>query len=78
MYIGALPLRDQDYLQLQFLGAKDAWLGCPDGTNKICDLRTCPSINYNYRYFDRRCWGEEFQIIGGSTGQSPITSGQQI
>ena len=72
-----LPLRDHDYLKLQFLGARDAWLGCPDG-NKICDLRTCPSRNQNYRYFDNRCWGEDFQIIGEGTSLKPIKSGQRI
>ena len=70
-----LPLRDQDYLKLQFLGAKDAWLGCPDS---ICDLRTCPSSNDNYRHFDNRCWGEEFQIIGEGTLKASIKSGQRI
>jgi len=56
------------------LGARDAWLGCPD---TICDLRTCPSGN-NYRYFDARCWGEEFQVIGEGPNFSPIKSGQRI
>ena len=40
-----VQLRDQDYLKLQFLGARDAWLGCPDD---VCDLRMCPSRNNNY------------------------------
>ena len=72
-----LPLRDHDYLKLQFLGAKDAWLGCPD-SNKICDLRTCPSNNHNYRYFDSRCWGEDFQITGECISYTSIKSGQRI
>ena len=72
-----LPLRDHDYLKLQFLGAKDAWLGCPD-SNKICDLRTCPSSNENYRHFDNRCWGEDFQIIGEGISNTSIKSGQRI
>ena len=70
-----MQLRDQDYLKLQFLGARDAWLGCPDD---VCDLRMCPSRNNNYRYFDARCWGEEFQIIGEGNTCNPIKSGQQI
>jgi len=70
-----LQLRDHDYLKLQFLGAKSAWLGCPAD---ICDLRTCPSSNGNYRYFDGRCWGEDFQIIGEGTTHNPIKSGQRI
>ena len=73
--LGQLPLRDHDYLKLQFLGAKDTWLGCPDS---ICDLRTCPSSNQNYRYFDNRCWGEDFQIIGEGTSLTSIKSGQRI
>ena len=72
-----LPLRDHDYLKLQFLGAKDAWLGCPD-SNKICDLRTCPSSNENYRHFDNRCWGEDFQIIGEGISNTSIKCGQRI
>jgi len=70
-----LHLRDHDYLKLQFLGASGAWLGCPFD---ICDIRKCPSSNNNYRYFDGRCWGEEFQIIGEGTTHNPIKSGQQI
>ena len=57
------------------MGAKDAWLGCPE---TVCDLRTCPSDDNKYRYFDGRCWGEEFQIIGEGTRYSPIKSGQRI
>ena len=61
---------------MQALGARNAWLGCPD---TICDLRMCPSSSYNYRYFDR-CGGEVFQIIGeGATSQNrQIKSGQRI
>ena len=70
-----LPLRDHDYLKLRFLGAKDAWLGCPAS---ICDLRTCPSRNHNYRYFDNRCWGENFLIISEGTSYTPVKSGQRI
>ncbi|XP_065894534.1 uncharacterized protein [Dysidea avara] len=73
----SLPLRDHDYLRLQFLGAKDAWLGCPDSDDKVCDLRRCPSVNQNYRY-PGRCWGEEFQIISAGVNFIPIKSGQQI
>ena len=62
---------------LQFLGARNAWLGCPDTANGICDLRTCPSDNDNYRHFGR-CWGALFQIIGEGTHGSAIKSGQQI
>ena len=77
--LGGLQLRDHDYLKLQFLGAGNAWLGCPDSNKiKICDLRTCPSYSYNYRYFDGRCWGEEFQIIGEGTRYSSIRVGQRI
>ena len=60
---------------MQFLGAKNAWLGCPAS---VCDLRMCPSGNNNYRYFDGRCYGEEFQIIGEGTHGSAIKSGQRI
>lgn len=70
-----MELRDHNYLKLQFLGARDAWLGCPD---VICDLRTCPSNNGNYRYYDTQCWGEEFQIIGEGAAYNPIKCGQQI
>ena len=70
-----LPLRDHDHLKLQFLGARDAWLGC---SGSICGLRSCPSINDNYLHFDNRCWGENFQIIGEGTSNASITSGQRI
>ena len=63
---------------LQFLGARNAWLGCPDPYYGICDLRTCPSFNDNYRHFDGRCWGALFQIVGDGTHGSAIKSGQQI
>ena len=70
-----LPLKDHDYLRLQFLGARNAWLGCPDKANGgVCDLRTCPSRNNNYA----ECGGEQFQIIGKGTQGSPIKCGQQI
>ena len=72
-----LALRDHDYLRLQFLGARDAWLGCPDYNNKVCDLRRCPSDNQNYRY-PGRCRGEEFQVIGEGNNFVPIKSGQRI
>ena len=75
MYIGRLPLRDHDYLRLQFLGAKNGWLGCDQ---PVCDLRTCPSYNHNYRYFDSRCSGEKFQIISDGNQGSSVTSGQRI
>ena len=44
---GRLILKDHDYLRLQFLGARNAWLGCP---YSVCDLRTCPSININHTH----------------------------
>ena len=75
MHAGRLPLKDHDYLRLQFLGDRNAWLGCP---GSVCDLRTCSSDNNNYRYFDGRCWGEEFQIVGEGTHGSSIKSGQRI
>ena len=70
-----MKLKDQDYIRLQFLGAKNAWLGCP---GPVCDLRTCPSRGNDYRYFDGRCSGEEFQIIGEGIRKRPIKSGQRI
>ena len=70
------PLRDHDYLRLQFLGARNTWLSCADG-NKVCDLRRCPSENQNYRY-PGRCIGEEFQVIGEGSNFVPIKSGQRI
>ena len=71
----SLHLKDHDYLKLQFLGARNAWLGC---AGDECGLATCPSINSNYRHFGAGCWGEEFQIIGEGTIHSSIKSGQQI
>ena len=71
LYIGKLQLKDYDHLRLQFLGAKNAWLGCP---YSVCDLRTCPSRHY---YFTE-CSGEEFQIINEGTQLSPIKCSQQI
>ena len=56
------------------MGARNAWLGCPD---TVCDLRTCPSTNNNYANFGA-CRGEQFQIIGKGTHGYPIKSGQQI
>ena len=76
-YLGGLQLRDHDYLKFQFLGARDAWLGCPD-SNISCDLRQCPSHSNKYRYFDGQCWGEKFQIIGEGTSYSSIRVGQRI
>jgi len=70
-----LQLKDHDYLRLQFLGAKNAWLGCP---YDICDLHTCPSNNGKYQHFGTGCIGEEFQIIGEGTTHNPIKSGQRI
>ena len=60
------------------MGARNAWLGC-GSSDKICDLRRCPSLRDNYRYFER-CAGEVFQIIGkDTTSQSrQIKSGQRI
>ena len=75
--LGGLQLRDHDYLRLQFLGARDAWLGCPH-SNTICDLRKCPSSYGRYRNFDGQCYGEEFQIIGEGTSYSSIRVGQRI
>ena len=70
----SLELRDQDWLRLQFLGARDAWLGCLDN---VCDLRRCPSESERYRH-PGRCWGEEFQIIGEGPNYGPIKSGHRI
>ena len=74
-YTGALQLKDHDYLRLQFLGAKKAWLGCP---YDICDLRRCPSAGDNYRHFDTQCGGETFQIFNNGTQNSAIKCGQRI
>ena len=71
----SVPLRDHDHLKLQFLGARDAWFGCPDS---VCDLRRCPSVNDNYLYSDGRCWGEDFQIFAEGPNFNPIKSGQRI
>ena len=61
-------------MRLQFLGARDAWLGCLDN---VCDLRRCPS--YEDKYEDPgRCWGEEFQIIGEGPKYGPIKCGHRI
>ena len=68
------PLRDHDYLRLQFLGAKDAWLSCQNST---CELTTCPSSDDAYLHFDNQCWAT-FQIIGESTSNAIIHSGQRI
>ena len=69
-----MQLRDHDYLRLQFLGAKNAWLGCP---HAVCDSRRCPSYGKNYHDFDE-CGGEKFQIIGEGTRYSTIKCGQRI
>ena len=64
---------------LQFLGAKVGWLGSHTASGGgTCFLATCPSHGNNYRYFDGRCSGEEYQIIGEGTTHSPIKSGQRI
>ena len=60
-YLGTSELKDHDYLMLQFLGTKGAWLGC---AGSACGLATCPSYNDYYHFFDGRCYGEELQIIG--------------
>lgn len=73
--LGTSQLRDHDYLMLQLLSVKGAWLGCAGGH---CGLATCPSYHDYYRYFDGRCYGEEFQIIGEGTIHNPIKSGQRI
>ena len=70
-----LPVTDQDYIRLQFLGARNAWLGCP---NRICDLRRCSSQNDSYFYMSRRCLEEKFQIIGEGGSYASIISGQRI
>ena len=72
---GAVVLRDHDYIKLQFMGARGAWLGYPD---TVCDLRACPSTGDNYCYFNTRYWGEEFQVLGEGPNFSPIKSGQCI
>ena len=69
-----MPLKDHDYLRLQFLGARNAWLGCP---GSVCDLRMCPSNSNSYKNFGT-CGGEKFQIISDGTQGSPIKSGQRI
>ena len=74
IYVGYTPLKDHDYLRLQFLGANGAWLGCWD---TVCDLRSCPSHNNNYQNF-HVCTGEIFQIIGKGSQYGYIKSGQQI
>ena len=56
IHSGTLQLRDQDYLRFQFLGAKNAWLGCP---YTVCDSRICPSSSSAYLNF-QRCHGEIF------------------
>ena len=72
-----MQLRDHDYLKLQFLGAKDAWLGCHDhGPSTLCILTNCPSIYYNRNF--EYCWGENFQIIGEGVIHHSIKSGQKI
>ena len=74
---GGLQLKDHNYLRLQFMGARNAWLGCSDTSNRVCDLRTCPSRNNQYSNFGI-CRGEVFQIIGDGTQSSAIKSGQRI
>ena len=73
-HAGRLPLRDLDLLRLQFLGARNLWLGCP---YSVCDLRNCPSTNNKYADF-KECGGEGFQIINDGTQGSVVKSGQRI
>ena len=44
----------------------------------VCDLRHCSSSSNNHHYFDGRCYGEEFQIIGEGAPHNPIKCGQCI
>ena len=75
MYItGYVALRDHDYVRLQFLGARNGWLGCP---YSVCDLRMCPSHNNNYKDFSN-CGGEVFQIIAEGSIHDLVKSGQRI
>ena len=74
-FLGAAQLKDHDYLRLQFLGAKYAWLGCPDTTDGICDLRFC--YHNDYRDF-QKCDDGIFQIIGEGAPYNTIRSGQRI
>jgi len=73
-WIGRVQLRDHDYIKLQFLGAKNAWLGC----SGVCSLQTCSSRGESYRNFQGRCSNEEFQIIGEGNNYYPIKSGHRI
>ena len=58
------------------MGARNAWLGCPDS---VCDLRICPSYGNSNNYANFGVCGEEqFQIIGKGTQGSSIKSGQLI
>jgi len=72
-FAGEVPLRDHDYLRLQFLGARDSWLGCPF---PICGLYMCPS-RYGYQNF-WICGGEVFQIIAEGSVHGDVKSGQHI
>ena len=74
LHLDRQVLKDHDYLRLQFLGARDGWLGCPD---PVCDLRKCPSVNNNHQNF-QNCWGEVFQIIGEGANYAPIRVGQRV
>ena len=70
------PLRDHDYLRLQFLGVRDAWLSCQDST---CGWTKCPSGDSAYLWYDNiHCCFSFFQIIGEGTSNAKIKSGQRI
>ena len=73
-FAGGVSLRDHDYLRLQFLGARNSWLGCP---YLVCDLRTCPGHGNNYQKFGA-CYGEVFQIIAEGSIHGYVKSGQRI
>ena len=58
------------------MGARNAWLGCPDS---VCDLRICSTYGHSNNYANFGVCGEEqFQIIGLGTQGSSIKSGQRI
>jgi len=69
-----VPLRDHDYLRLQFLGARNSWLGCPQ---PVCGLYMCPSRDNYYQNFEK-CYGEVFQIIAEGSIHGYVKSGQHI
>jgi len=74
-FAGKVPLRDLDYLKLQFLGARNSWLGC---SLSVCDLQVCPSRNNNYQNNFGRCFGEVFQILAEGSIFGDVKSGQRI